>query len=184
MAPSPPPSPSQHHNSSASNKLNYYYFVVGLALVAIVLLVTNAIAVGCCAWLREFFAGRGLLRYDRNHEEVQGWIPSQKYRKKDHIFGEEGDGAGTPECSVCLMAFEDGEEVRQLPQCGHVFHVACIDMWLHSHSSCPVCRGSALPTPSNSMEMSARFRSHENLIPAPAAAASSSGFPPAGHQFV
>lgn len=27
-----------------------------------------------------------------------------------------------------------------LPQCGHGFHVACVDTWLGSHSSCPSCR--------------------------------------------
>jgi len=27
-----------------------------------------------------------------------------------------------------------------LPQCGHGFHVSCIDTWLGSHSSCPSCR--------------------------------------------
>uniref|UniRef100_A0ACD5YQ95 Uncharacterized protein n=1 Tax=Avena sativa TaxID=4498 RepID=A0ACD5YQ95_AVESA len=43
-------------------------------------------------------------------------------------------------CSVCLEDLEDGEMVRQLPTCKHLFHVECIDMWLHSHTTCPVCR--------------------------------------------
>ncbi|XP_039122962.1 RING-H2 finger protein ATL2-like [Dioscorea cayenensis subsp. rotundata] len=46
----------------------------------------------------------------------------------------------TMECSVCLSALEDGEMVRMLPGCRHMFHVGCIDMWLHSHCTCPVCR--------------------------------------------
>lgn len=29
---------------------------------------------------------------------------------------------------------------RCLPKCGHGFHVECIDMWLSSHSNCPICR--------------------------------------------
>ncbi|KAF8670582.1 hypothetical protein HU200_050608 [Digitaria exilis] len=43
-------------------------------------------------------------------------------------------------CSVCLEDVRGGEMVRQVPACRHVFHVGCIDMWLHSHRTCPVCR--------------------------------------------
>ncbi|KAF7083284.1 hypothetical protein CFC21_087093 [Triticum aestivum] len=43
-------------------------------------------------------------------------------------------------CSVCLEDLEDGEMVRELPSCKHIFHVECIDMWLHSHTTCPICR--------------------------------------------
>ncbi|KAG0461721.1 hypothetical protein HPP92_022023 [Vanilla planifolia] len=44
------------------------------------------------------------------------------------------------ECAVCLYEFEDGEWLRTLPFCSHVFHVECIDVWLRSHASCPICR--------------------------------------------
>ncbi|KAK7387250.1 hypothetical protein VNO78_27892 [Psophocarpus tetragonolobus] len=44
------------------------------------------------------------------------------------------------ECVICLSAFEGGEVGRCLPKCGHGFHVECIDMWLSSHSNCPICR--------------------------------------------
>ncbi|XBH76798.1 hypothetical protein VPH35_103381 [Triticum aestivum] len=43
-------------------------------------------------------------------------------------------------CSVCLEDLEDREMVRQLPSCKHIFHVECVDMWLHSHTTCPICR--------------------------------------------
>ncbi|XP_030925517.1 RING-H2 finger protein ATL33-like [Quercus lobata] len=46
------------------------------------------------------------------------------------------------ECPVCLMVFVEGEEVKQLSVCKHSFHVPCIDLWLNSHSNCPVCRAS------------------------------------------
>uniref|UniRef100_A0A0D9VE98 RING-type domain-containing protein n=1 Tax=Leersia perrieri TaxID=77586 RepID=A0A0D9VE98_9ORYZ len=52
---------------------------------------------------------------------------------------EAGKGDGEP-CSVCLEELHAGETVRQLPACGHVYHVECIDMWLHSHRTCPMCR--------------------------------------------
>ena len=44
------------------------------------------------------------------------------------------------ECAVCLTELEDGEEARFLPRCGHGFHTECVDMWLASHTSCPLCR--------------------------------------------
>ncbi|CAN6208400.1 unnamed protein product [Urochloa humidicola] len=44
------------------------------------------------------------------------------------------------ECAVCLSEVADGEKVRTLPKCAHAFHVECIDMWFHSHDTCPLCR--------------------------------------------
>ncbi|CAF2078380.1 BnaC01g35170D [Brassica napus] len=44
------------------------------------------------------------------------------------------------DCAVCLSEFEEGESGRVLPGCKHAFHVECIDMWFHSHSTCPLCR--------------------------------------------
>ncbi|CAL9175040.1 unnamed protein product [Musa hybrid cultivar] len=51
------------------------------------------------------------------------------------------------ECAVCLGAAEEGEMVRLLPDCKHLFHVGCIDMWLASHVTCPVCRAMVEPPP-------------------------------------
>ncbi|KAH9316226.1 hypothetical protein KI387_024853 [Taxus chinensis] len=49
------------------------------------------------------------------------------------------------ECAVCLAEFEEEMMVRVLPVCGHAFHLDCIDMWLSSHTTCPMCRSSLLP---------------------------------------
>ncbi|KAJ3691833.1 hypothetical protein LUZ61_020997 [Rhynchospora tenuis] len=46
----------------------------------------------------------------------------------------------TESCAVCISEFTHGEKVRVLPQCGHRFHLECIDMWFGSHSTCPLCR--------------------------------------------
>lgn len=51
-----------------------------------------------------------------------------------------GSSVGVTDCSVCLSEFQEDESVRLLPKCSHVFHAPCIDTWLKSHSSCPLCR--------------------------------------------
>ncbi|KAK1275758.1 RING-H2 finger protein ATL13 [Acorus gramineus] len=49
------------------------------------------------------------------------------------------------DCAVCLCEFEADDKLRLLPKCSHAFHIECIDTWLLSHSTCPLCRGSLLP---------------------------------------
>lgn len=49
-------------------------------------------------------------------------------------------GSNDLECAICLNELEDRETVRLLPICNHLFHIDCIDAWLYSHATCPVCR--------------------------------------------
>ncbi|XP_021894916.1 E3 ubiquitin-protein ligase ATL6-like [Carica papaya] len=56
-------------------------------------------------------------------------------------------GKGALECAVCLCEFEDDETLRLIPKCDHVFHPDCIDAWLASHTTCPVCRANLTPQP-------------------------------------
>jgi E3 ubiquitin-protein ligase EL5 len=51
------------------------------------------------------------------------------------------------DCAVCIAELAAGETARVLPRCGHAFHVACVDMWLSSHSTCPLCRRPAVDDP-------------------------------------
>ncbi|PON93353.1 43kDa postsynaptic protein [Trema orientale] len=48
------------------------------------------------------------------------------------------------DCAVCLCEFSDQDELRLLPPCGHAFHIHCIDTWLLSNSTCPLCRRTLL----------------------------------------
>ncbi|KAL8541233.1 hypothetical protein ACS0TY_002477 [Phlomoides rotata] len=43
------------------------------------------------------------------------------------------------ECCICLCAYDDGTELRELP-CTHHFHSACIDKWLYMNATCPLCK--------------------------------------------
>lgn len=45
------------------------------------------------------------------------------------------------DCAVCLCEFLEQDKLRLLPVCNHAFHIDCIDTWLLSNSTCPLCRG-------------------------------------------
>ncbi|XP_022776054.1 RING-H2 finger protein ATL47 [Durio zibethinus] len=45
------------------------------------------------------------------------------------------------DCAVCLCEFLEQDKLRLLPMCSHAFHIDCIDTWLMSNSTCPLCRG-------------------------------------------
>lgn len=45
------------------------------------------------------------------------------------------------DCAVCLCEFSELDKLRLLPTCSHAFHIDCIDTWLLSNSTCPLCRG-------------------------------------------
>ncbi|KAL6983650.1 RING-type E3 ubiquitin transferase [Sarracenia purpurea var. burkii] len=45
------------------------------------------------------------------------------------------------DCAVCLCELSEYDKLRLLPLCSHAFHIDCIDTWLLSNSTCPLCRG-------------------------------------------
>jgi hypothetical protein len=52
------------------------------------------------------------------------------------------DSIGRETCPICIVDFEEGDDLRVLPCEGkHRFHQACVDPWLLELSgSCPICR--------------------------------------------
>ncbi|KAI9091074.1 hypothetical protein K1719_028344 [Acacia pycnantha] len=54
-------------------------------------------------------------------------------------------GEAANECAVCLSEFNQHDTLRLLPKCSHLFHPQCIDAWLASHVTCPVCRSRLKP---------------------------------------
>lgn len=69
-------------------------------------------------------------------------IPILKFKKSDAA-----SDANSCECAVCLNEFQDGEKLRSIPNCGHVFHIDCIDIWLQNNANCPLCRTSISARP-------------------------------------
>ncbi|XP_014493387.1 RING-H2 finger protein ATL7 [Vigna radiata var. radiata] len=48
------------------------------------------------------------------------------------------------QCSVCLIDYQPEDRLQQIPACRHTFHMSCIDLWLTTHTTCPLCRFSLL----------------------------------------
>lgn len=47
---------------------------------------------------------------------------------------------GRETCPICIVDFEQGDDLRVLP-CNHSFHSGCVDPWLLDLSTaCPLCR--------------------------------------------
>ncbi|XP_009776172.1 RING-H2 finger protein ATL8 [Nicotiana tabacum] len=115
------------------------FVVILAALLCAVICVSGLIVVARCTWLRRGTpenmppANKGLKK------KVLKSLPKYKYDPSSTVAGN-GASAVTAECAICLVEYVQGDEIRVLPQCGHVFHLQCVDTWLASHASCPSCR--------------------------------------------
>ncbi|XP_052825957.1 E3 ubiquitin-protein ligase RNF38 [Octopus bimaculoides] len=45
-------------------------------------------------------------------------------------------------CVICMCDFENRQLLRVLP-CSHEFHAKCVDKWLKTNRTCPICRADA-----------------------------------------
>ncbi|XP_071706771.1 RING-H2 finger protein ATL80-like [Rutidosis leptorrhynchoides] len=118
------------------------FVVILAALLCALICVLGLLAVARCAWLRrgstatarrnpsQLTANKGIKK------KIVQALPKFVYEKEKHDAVKLACG----DCAICLSEYADGDEIRVLPQCGHGFHVGCIDLWLNSHSSCPSCR--------------------------------------------
>ncbi|XP_012687304.1 E3 ubiquitin-protein ligase RNF38 [Clupea harengus] len=72
---------------------------------------------------------RGLLKADIEQ------LPSYRFNPTNHQSEQ-------TLCVVCMCDFESRQLLRVLP-CNHEFHAKCVDKWLKSNRTCPICRADA-----------------------------------------
>ncbi|XP_059283287.1 RING-H2 finger protein ATL8-like [Lycium ferocissimum] len=116
------------------------FVVILAALLCAVICVSGLIAVARCTWLRrsndtpENDNSPTMVKKNKGlKKKVLKSLPKFKYDPTASF------GGGT-ECAICLLEYVEGDEIRVLPNCGHRFHLQCVDTWLVSNSSCPTCR--------------------------------------------
>ena len=66
-------------------------------------------------------------------------VPQYSFRRVGSK-AKKDDKYHTMECSICMEKFLEGDQIRELPGCGHIFHAECVAEWLKLQPSCPVCR--------------------------------------------
>jgi hypothetical protein len=71
--------------------------------------------------------------------------PSQVRKLRAPVEDVTLDAIGRETCPICIVDFEEGDDLRLLPCEGkHRFHQDCVDPWLlELSSSCPICRQGA-----------------------------------------
>ncbi|KAL6899751.1 hypothetical protein ACP4OV_006409 [Aristida adscensionis] len=97
--------------------------------------------------------------------EVLRSLPVTVYRR---AAKDDPVAAAAAECAVCLAELEDGEEARFLPRCGHGFHAECVDTWLASRSTCPLCRLAVVAKPAGASPAAALALALPPVPPEPA----------------
>lgn len=133
---------------------------VRLALIAFFVLcglLILTLQLMCCFFVYlvcEKFFGRKRGRYNVHENHMHeldvlggaGNIPRGAhilpYTPEEREFHEKA-GDASPQCPICLEDFIEGEIITALAcDKNHTFHPNCIDKWLNSKSTCPVCRTS------------------------------------------
>ncbi|GER48817.1 RING/U-box superfamily protein [Striga asiatica] len=140
-------SPSSSSSSAAAGRRPFEpatHFDSSMALTILVLLTALFFMGFFSVYIRRFGGGGGrppssAAAGPRQPENRRGGLDPSAVRSLPLVaYG--GDGS----CSICLTEFEEGEAVKVIPYCGHVFHHGCIDTWLASHVTCPLCRSAQL----------------------------------------
>ncbi|XP_042066113.1 RING-H2 finger protein ATL16-like isoform X3 [Salvia splendens] len=141
---SPPPPLSHSHTSFPIIAVA----VIGILATAILLVSYYIFVIKCClTWHRIDLLHRFSFSRRRPPSQDHPHSSPADTRGLDHaairsipIFKFIQTHAKSSDCAVCLNEFQQGEKLRQIPNCCHVFHIDCIDIWLQNNANCPLCR--------------------------------------------
>ncbi|KAF7844601.1 E3 ubiquitin-protein ligase [Senna tora] len=140
--------------------ITFLAFDIVIVLICVVVACLLGIAVCCCLPCILAIMYAVADQEGATTEEIDQ-LPKYKFRRIEGLKKVDGDiqepsrgimtecESDTPaenvlsledaECCICLTAYDDGAELRELP-CNHHFHCTCIDKWLHINANCPLCK--------------------------------------------
>ncbi|KAI3903918.1 hypothetical protein MKW92_047361 [Papaver armeniacum] len=145
-----------HHDTPVDTTRTLIFFAV-LIIICIGLPVSLFFACFICPWIisthrgdhRSLFASDGILWQSTDTRQQAIIIRTglddsitQTYRR---ILLDEKLQLPNPNdttCSICLSEYRPTETLKIVSPCNHYFHAQCINPWLRTHTTCPVCRKS------------------------------------------
>lgn len=138
------------HSSSDSSFPIIAIAVIGILATAFLLVSYYVFVIKCCLnWHRIDLLRRFSLSRRRPEDPLMAYSPAMEHRGLDEsvirsipIFQFKKETSPVCECAVCLNEFQEEEKLRMIPNCAHVFHIDCIDVWLQNNANCPLCRTS------------------------------------------
>ncbi|XP_004500836.1 RING-H2 finger protein ATL80 [Cicer arietinum] len=132
---------SSSSDSSDSSVVDSDFVVILAALLCALICVLGLVAVARCGCLRRLrISSTTLTSTTTPPAAANKGVKKKVLRSLPKHTATAESAVKFSDCAICLSEFTAGDEIRVLPQCGHGFHVSCIDAWLRSHSSCPSCR--------------------------------------------
>uniref|UniRef100_A0ACD6A3T5 Uncharacterized protein n=1 Tax=Avena sativa TaxID=4498 RepID=A0ACD6A3T5_AVESA len=150
-AATPAPTSQSSSSTTATVSIDPDMVVILASLLCALICVVGLALVARCACRR---AHRTNSPFTPTGINSRSHVPRRGLKKKAidalPVTAASGQGEGQEDqCAICLADFAAGEQLRVLPQCGHTFHVACVDTWLGAHATCPSCRATILGSSSS-----------------------------------
>nr|XP_002124964.1 RING finger protein 150 [Ciona intestinalis] len=85
---------------------------------------------------------RGMRHRNRLAQRAVMQLKTRTIKPNDEIVSTESV------CAICIENYKTAEVVRELP-CRHIFHKKCVDPWLHTKHTCPMCKINIIKTTGN-----------------------------------
>ncbi|KAI3739040.1 hypothetical protein L2E82_29405 [Cichorium intybus] len=150
-------SQQQRHSSPSSTSST------SSSIIIVIIVIASAIIVSASIYLLLRFISRRCNRSVSSFSSSENVVSDSRNQNEahHHVICIENDGVESlplftfssltgniagGDCAVCLSKFEAVDQLRLLPLCCHAFHVECIDAWLKSNQTCPLCRSTVNPT--------------------------------------
>ncbi|CAH8390193.1 unnamed protein product [Eruca vesicaria subsp. sativa] len=121
--------------------------VVSLSAVILFVFILHLYARFVLRRRRDTFRGLPVVVRHPFQTPKRGLNPTLIASLPTFTVGAVSEETAATECAVCLSVLEEQDTARELPSCKHVFHVDCVDKWLTTCSTCPVCRTEVQPRP-------------------------------------
>ena len=74
-----------------------------------------------------------------NMEDVSVYPSLRTLSRASDVYRYEDIETEYESCTICRERFQSNSIIRKL-QCGHIFHIGCVDQWFENNVRCPVCR--------------------------------------------